>query len=73
VRVFLPPSSPNLHLLERLRKLLRQKRSNACFYRPRGPFGQAVLGFFSRLDEFGHELASLLTLNFHLFESQTTL
>lgn len=73
VQVFLPPYSPNLNLIERLWKFLRQKIINPCFYRTKGAFRQAVLGFFDRLDEFGHELASLLTLNFHLFESQTTL
>jgi transposase len=73
VQVFLPPYSPNLNLMERLWKFLRQKIINPCFYRTKGAFGQAVLGFFDRLDEFGHELASLLTLNFHFFESQTTL
>lgn len=73
VQVFLPPYSPNLNLLERLWKFLRQKMINPCFYRTKGAFRQAVLGFFDRLDEFGHDLASLLTLNFHFFESQTSL
>ena len=73
VQVFLPPYSPNLNLIERLWKFLRQKIINPCFYRTKGAFRQAVLHFFDRLDEFGHELASLLTLNFHLFESQTSL
>ena len=73
VQVFLPPYSPNLHLIERLWKLLRQKIINPGFYRTKGEFRQAVRSFFSRLDEFGHDLASLLTLRFHLFESQTTL
>jgi transposase len=70
VQVFLPPYSPNLNLIERLWKFLRQKIINATFYRPKGQFRQAVLGFFHRLDEFGHQLASLLTLNFHLLDSQ---
>jgi hypothetical protein len=73
MQVFLPPYSPNLNLIERLWKFLRQKIINPCFYHTKGPFRQAMLGFFDRLDEFGHELASLLTLHFHLFESQTTL
>lgn len=73
IQVFLPPYSPNLNLIERLWKFLRQKIINPCFYRTKGAFRQAVLGFFDRLDEFGHDLASLLALNFHLFESQTTL
>ena len=73
VQVFLPPYSPNLNLIERLWKFLRQKIINPCFYRTKGQFRQAVLGFFNRLDEFGHELTSLLALNFHLFESHTML
>lgn len=73
VQVFLPPYSPNLNLIERLWKFLRQKIINPCFYRTKGQFRQAVLGFFSRLPEFGQELASLLTLNFHLLDSQLTL
>lgn len=70
--VFLPPYSPNLNLMERLCKFLRQKIINATFYRTKGSFRQAVLGFFHRLDEFGQELASLLSLNFHLLDSQPT-
>ncbi len=72
VQVFLPPYSPNLNLIERFWKFLRQKIINATFYRTKGQFRQAVLGFFSRLDEFGPELASLLTLHFHLLDSQST-
>ena len=47
---------------------------NTIFYRARtkGQFRQAVLGFLSRLNELGHDLTPLLTLNFHLFELQTT-
>lgn len=73
IQVFLPPYSPNLNRIERLWKFLRQKIIHPCFYRTKGAFRQAVLGFFSRLDEFGQDLASLLTLRFHLLQSQTTL
>ncbi len=73
IQVFLPPYSPNLNLIERLWKFLRQKIINPCFYRTKDAFRQAVLSFFDRLNEFGHDLASLLTLKFHLFPSQTTL
>lgn len=71
-QVFLPPYAPNLNLIERLWKFLRQKIINATFYRTKGQFRQAILNFFSRLDEFGHELASLLTLRFHLLDSPVT-
>lgn len=72
-QVFLPPYAPNLNLIERLWKFLRQKIINATFYRTKGQFRQAVLRFFTRLPEFEHELASLLTRKFHILDSQVTL
>lgn len=73
VQVFLPPYSPNLNLIERLWKYLRQKIINTTFYRTKGQFRQAVLGFFTRLPEFGPDLTSLLTRNFHILDAQLTL
>ena len=72
VQVFLPPYSPNLNLIERFWKFLRQKIIDPCFYRTKGAFKTAVLAFFNRLEEFGHELASLLTLRFHVLNSHLT-
>lgn len=69
-QVFLPPYSPNLNLIERLWKFLRQKIINTTFYRTKGAFKAAVLRFFDRLPEFGQELASRLTLKFHVLDSQ---
>ena len=71
-QVFLPPYSPNLNLIERLWKYLRQKIINSTFYRTKGQFRTAVLDFFDRLPEFGHDLASLLTRNFHILDAQST-
>jgi transposase len=73
VQVFLPPYSPNLNLIERLWKYLRQKIINTTFYRTKGQFRTAVLGFFDRLPEFGQDLASLLTRNYHILHSQLSL
>jgi transposase len=72
VQVFLPPYSPNLNLIERFWKFLRQKIIDTQFYRTKGAFKSAVLAFFTRLDEFGPELAALLTLRFHVLDSQLT-
>ena len=72
VQVFLPPYSPNLNLIERFWKFLRQKIIDIAFYRTKGAFKAAVLAFFNRLDEFGPELASLLTLRFHVLDSHLT-
>lgn len=71
VQVFLPTYSPNLNLIERFWKFLRQKVINTCFYRTKAAFKEAVLAFFNRLDKYGHELASLLTRKFHIIDSQT--
>ena len=69
-QVFLPPYSPNLNLIERLWKFLRQKIINTTFYRTKGQFRTAVLDFFTRLNEFGPDLASLLTRKFHIIDAQ---
>ena len=71
-QVFLPPYSPNLNLIERFWKYLRQKIINATFYRTKGQFRTAVLDFFNRLPEFGPDLASLLTRKFHILDAQLT-
>jgi transposase len=71
-QVFLPPYSPNLNLIERFWKYLRQKIINTTFYRTKGQFRTAVLDFFDRLPEFGPDLASLLTRKFHILDAQAT-
>lgn len=71
-QVFLPPYSPNLNLIERFWKYLRQKIINTTFYRTKGQFRTAVLDFFTRLPEFGQDLASLLTRKFHILDAQST-
>ena len=71
VQVFLPAYSPNLNLIERLWKFLRQKIIDTAFYRTKGLFKAAVLDFFDQLPEFGPELASRMSLKFHILESQS--
>ncbi|MGI4975286.1 MAG: hypothetical protein ACRYGH_40595, partial [Janthinobacterium lividum] len=58
--------------IERLWKFLRQKIIDTQFYRTKGAFKAAVLSFFDRLNEFGPALASLMSLRFHIIESQIT-
>ncbi len=69
-QVFLPTYSPNLNLIERFWKYLRQKIINTTFYRTKGQFRTAVLDFFDRLPEFGQDLAFLLTRKYHIIDSQ---
>ena len=71
VQVFLPPYSPNLNLIERLWKFLRQKIIDTAFYRTKGQFKTAVLDFFDRLPEFGQDFASRMSLKFHVLDSQS--
>lgn len=72
VQVFLPTYSPNLNLIERLWKFLRQKIIDTQFYRTKGAFKAAVLSFFTRLDEFGPALVSLMSPRFHIMDAQIT-
>ncbi len=71
VPIFLPPYSPNLNLIERLWKFLRKEKINTCFYRTKEKFRQAILEFFENIGRYQNELASLLTLNFHVRNSQS--
>ena len=72
-QVFLPPYSPNLNLIERLWKFLRKKVINTSFYRTKEEFRQAILNFFKNIKQHKSELESLLTLKFHLINSQSFL
>jgi transposase len=69
--VFLPPYSPNLNLIERLWKFMRKKIINTAFYRKKEEFRQAVLAFFNNIANYKDELASLMTLNFHVRKLQS--
>lgn len=69
--IFLPPYSPNLNLIERLWKFMRKKIINTKFYRTKEEFRQAILIFFKNINQYKDELSSLMTLNFHVFYSQT--
>lgn len=69
--IFLPPYSPNLNLIERLWKFMRKKIINTKFYRIKEEFRQAILKFFKNINQYKDELSSLMTLNFHVFYSQS--
>jgi transposase len=69
--IFLPPYSPNLNLIERLWKFMRKKIINTKFYRTKEEFRQAVLLFFKNIKQYKDELSSMMTLNFHVFYSQS--
>ena len=51
---------------------LLQQIINTTFYRTKGLLRTAVLDFFTRLPDFGPDLASLLTCKFHILDAQLT-
>jgi transposase len=66
---FQPPYSPNLNLIERLWKFMRQK---FCKDKYRGTFAQfrtELDTFFADLDQYRSELSTLLTEKFELIPS----
>ena len=72
-QVFLPPYSPNLNIIERLWKFLKKKVINSTFFRTKHEFREAVHTFFENVGQYKNELASLLTLNFPILNSQSIL
>ena len=66
---FQPPYSPNLNLIERLWKFMRKKFCKDKYRSTYAEFKAQLDGFFANLDEYRHELATLLTENFELLPS----
>jgi transposase len=67
--LFLPPYSPNLNLIERRWKLIKNQCLYSKYYEKFDLFKQAISGCLaSALTQHKNELNSLLTLNFQTFE-----
>jgi hypothetical protein len=70
-QMFLPAYSPNLNLIERLWRFMKEKVININFYRTKELFRKAVMRFFKNIHVYKNELKTLLTLNFRLVNSQS--
>jgi transposase len=70
--VYLPPYAPNLNLIERLWWFFKKKTLWNTHYATLTDFKAAIRGFFTNLDRWRPELASLLTRNFHLIGTPKT-
>lgn len=68
--LFLPAYSPNLNLIERLWRFFHQKITYNHYFETFAEFKKTTLAFFTNLNLYKKELASLLTDNFQLFPSQ---
>jgi transposase len=64
--VLLPPRSPNLNLIERLWKLLKEKVVYNKYYEKYKDFRDACVGFFKNLKDYENELISLMSEEFQI-------
>lgn len=65
--IYLPPYSPNLNLIERLWRMMRNKVINGFYYPDFKEFKEEIQKFLNNLGDLKSELKSLMTLNFHLY------
>jgi transposase len=68
-RLFLPPYSPNLNLIERCWKFLRKQVLRNTYYATFAEFRAAMQRLLANLDTYTEELTTLMTENFHLFSN----
>lgn len=71
-RVYLPPYSPNLNLIERLWKFLYKKVSVCRRYQKFADFQNAILGFLDNIDKYKEELSTLMTENFNIIQNKNS-
>lgn len=70
--LFLPPYSPNLNLIERLWKFVKQECLYSEYYTTFADFKQAITDCLAEVSgQHKEALATLLTLNFQTFENVT--
>jgi len=68
---FLPPYSPNLNLIERLWKYFHKIVLYNKYYETYHEFQKTCKSFFKNIKRYKKDLASLLTENFQIIESNT--
>lgn len=69
--VFLPAYSPNLNLIERLWRLLRQEAINSMYYATYQEFRHGIVDFLDNTKKYKTAIRSLLTLNFRTVEQRS--
>ena len=65
--IYLPPYSPNLNLIERLWKFMKERVIHLRYYSTFGEFRQAINNFFDNLSYFKEELKNRITFKFQSF------
>jgi hypothetical protein len=72
--LFLPPYSPNLNLIERLWKFIRQECLATVYFDTFQPFTTAIVAALSQTQgKYKSQLQSLLVPNFQTFDNVTSL
>ncbi len=69
VLCYLPPYSPNLNLIERLRKFMKVKLVKNKYYDTLDEFRSVFLDFFSNLWNYFHELKNVFDNNFQILKA----
>jgi hypothetical protein len=64
-QVVLSAYSPNLNLIERLRKFMRKTVVHHYFYRKFDDFKKAIFDFLENIKYFEAKLKTLISWNFH--------
>lgn len=63
---YLPPYSPNLNLIERLWRFMKDRVLKNHYYATFAAFQDAIQYFFAHLQEYADALCSLMTQNFQI-------
>lgn len=74
--LFLPPYSPNLNLIERLWRFVKQKCLTAIYYENFAAFQQAILNTLDKVNidpDYQQQVKSLLTLRFQRFHNHQSI
>lgn len=74
--LFLPPYSPNLNLIERLWRFVKQKCLTATYYENFAAFQQAILNTLHKVNtdpDYQQQIKSLLTLRFQRFHNHQSI
>lgn len=68
--VYLPAYSPNLNLIERFWRLLKDAVLRNAYFPTYAAFKAAIDGFFATLDDYRAQIESLITDHFHFIGKQ---
>jgi transposase len=66
---YLPPYSPNLNLIERLRKFMKVKLVKNKYYKTLDEFRAVFISFFSNISQYYYELKRIFDNKFQILKA----